>query len=162
MSIADITEDRLGGPREPERTPPHDLLAEQSALGGMLLSKDAVADVIETLRGDDFYIPATQITVVAVAIGYFRLCGTRTIVCKDCGSVGIGTRIRTAITDAAVRARIRVLLGTGGSGGRCDGTLVVTLDLTLDKCCHFSMEGGDCGGNGSGVDRARISRRRVG
>ena len=40
-----------------ERTPPHDLLAEQSALGGMLLSKDAVADVIETARAVDFYIP---------------------------------------------------------------------------------------------------------
>ena len=38
MSIADISEDRLGGPREHERTPPHDILAEQSALGGMLLS----------------------------------------------------------------------------------------------------------------------------
>ncbi|MFZ2964776.1 MAG: replicative DNA helicase, partial [Rhodoglobus sp.] len=31
-----------------DRVPPHDLLAEQSAIGGMLLSKDAVADVIET------------------------------------------------------------------------------------------------------------------
>ena len=38
MSIADISEERMGGPREFERTPPHDLLAEQSALGGMLLS----------------------------------------------------------------------------------------------------------------------------
>jgi replicative DNA helicase len=50
MSIADISEDRFGGPLEsrgPERTPPHDLLAEQSTLGGMLLSSDAVADVIE-------------------------------------------------------------------------------------------------------------------
>ncbi|MFV0375467.1 DnaB-like helicase N-terminal domain-containing protein, partial [Microbacterium sp.] len=57
MSIADISEERLGGPRTPERTPPHDMLAEQSALGGMLLSGDAVADVIETLRGTDFYVP---------------------------------------------------------------------------------------------------------
>lgn len=40
-----------------DRTPPHDLLAEQSAIGGMLLSKDAVADVIETVRAIDFYIP---------------------------------------------------------------------------------------------------------
>ncbi len=30
--------------RQGERTPPHDLLAEQSTLGGMLLSKDAVAE----------------------------------------------------------------------------------------------------------------------
>ena len=46
MSIADIAEERLGKAPRPERTPPHDILAEQSALGGMLLSKDAVADVI--------------------------------------------------------------------------------------------------------------------
>ena len=32
-------------PIEFERTPPQDLVAEQSVLGGMLLSKDAIADV---------------------------------------------------------------------------------------------------------------------
>lgn len=66
MSIADISEERLGRPREPERTPPHDLLAEQSALGGMLLSKDAVADVIETLRGVDFYVPKHELIFEAI------------------------------------------------------------------------------------------------
>ena len=30
------------------RQPPQDLAAEQSVLGGMLLSKDAIADVLET------------------------------------------------------------------------------------------------------------------
>ena len=29
MSIADISDERLGGGRGPERTPPHDFLAEQ-------------------------------------------------------------------------------------------------------------------------------------
>lgn len=66
MSIADISEDRLGGERRPERTPPHDFLAEQSALGGMLLSKDAVADVIETLKGADFYIPKHELIFEAI------------------------------------------------------------------------------------------------
>lgn len=70
MSIADISEDRMGGPREFERTPPHDLLAEQSALGGMLLSKDAVADVIETLRGVDFYIPKHELIFEAILTLY--------------------------------------------------------------------------------------------
>ena len=41
--------DRPEPQRGAERTPPHDLLAEQSAIGGMLLSKDAVADVIESV-----------------------------------------------------------------------------------------------------------------
>jgi replicative DNA helicase len=49
-----------------ERTPPHDMLAEQSALGGMLLSKDAVADVVEAVRGIDFYIPKHEIIFDAV------------------------------------------------------------------------------------------------
>jgi len=49
-----------------ERTPPHDLLAEQSALGGMLLSKDAVADVVEAVRGADFYLPKHEVIFEAV------------------------------------------------------------------------------------------------
>ena len=70
MSIADISEERMGAPREFERTPPHDLLAEQSALGGMLLSKDAVADVIETLRGTDFYVPKHELIFEAILTLY--------------------------------------------------------------------------------------------
>ncbi|GAA2844096.1 replicative DNA helicase [Streptosporangium fragile] len=44
-----------------ERTPPNNIEAEQSVLGGMLLSKDAIADVVEIIRADDFYRPAHQI-----------------------------------------------------------------------------------------------------
>src|SRR3954471_689818 len=40
-----------------DRTPPQDVAAEQCALGGMLLSKDAIADVVEILRANDFYRP---------------------------------------------------------------------------------------------------------
>jgi replicative DNA helicase len=43
-----------------ERTPPQDIAAEQCVLGGMMLSKDAIADVVEVLRGHDFYKPAHQ------------------------------------------------------------------------------------------------------
>ena len=42
------------------RQPPHDMAAEQSVLGGMLLSKDAIADVVEVLRPGDFYRPAHE------------------------------------------------------------------------------------------------------
>ena len=66
MSIADLSDDRLGGPRGAERVPPHDMLAEQSTLGGMLLSGDAVADVIEALRGTDFYVPKHELIFEAV------------------------------------------------------------------------------------------------
>ncbi|MGY1690105.1 replicative DNA helicase [Geodermatophilus sp. SYSU D01105] len=44
-----------------DRQPPQDVAAEQSVLGGMLLSKDAIADVVEVLAGNDFYRPAHQV-----------------------------------------------------------------------------------------------------
>jgi replicative DNA helicase len=43
-----------------DRQPPQDIAAEQAVLGGMLLSKDAIADVVEVLRTTDFYRPAHQ------------------------------------------------------------------------------------------------------
>lgn len=43
--------------RDHGRVPPHDLMAEQSTLGGMMLSKDAIADVVQTVRSADFYVP---------------------------------------------------------------------------------------------------------
>ena len=40
-----------------DRTPPQDMAAEQSVIGSMLISKDAIAEVSEVLRGTDFYRP---------------------------------------------------------------------------------------------------------
>ncbi|GAA4816584.1 hypothetical protein GCM10025786_23180 [Nocardioides caeni] len=42
------------------RTPPQDMAAEQSVLGAMLISKDAIADVVESVRGVDYYRPAHE------------------------------------------------------------------------------------------------------
>ena len=53
-------------PEEFGRQPPQDLAAEQSVLGGMMLSKDAIADVVEKLRTADFYRPAHQAVYEAV------------------------------------------------------------------------------------------------
>jgi replicative DNA helicase len=56
VSVAEIA------PRgEFERTPPHDVAAEQCVLGGMLLSKDAISDVLEVIRPHDHYRPAHQV-----------------------------------------------------------------------------------------------------
>jgi len=60
------------GEARPDRVPPHDLLAEQSAIGGMLLSKDATADVLETVRGADFYIPKHELVFDAILSLYSR------------------------------------------------------------------------------------------
>jgi replicative DNA helicase len=65
-----------GGERSPElgfdRTPPQDLAAEQCVLGAMLLSKDAIADVSETIRDTDFYRPAHEIVFDAITDLYAR------------------------------------------------------------------------------------------
>ncbi|MDQ3784113.1 MAG: replicative DNA helicase, partial [Actinomycetota bacterium] len=51
------------------RIPPHNLDAEQSVLGAMLESKEAIANVIEILKADDFYKPAhTEIYEATMAI----------------------------------------------------------------------------------------------
>ncbi|WP_422743477.1 replicative DNA helicase [Mycobacterium sp. WMMD1722] len=54
------------------RQPPHDAAAEQAVLGGMLLSKDAIADVLERLRPGDFYRPAHQNVYDAILDLYGR------------------------------------------------------------------------------------------
>ncbi|WP_137146427.1 replicative DNA helicase [Mycolicibacterium sp. CR10] len=54
------------------RQPPQDPAAEQAVLGGMLLSKDAIADVLEKLRPGDFYKPANQLVYDAVLDLYGR------------------------------------------------------------------------------------------
>ena len=56
----------------PDRTPPQDVAAEQSVLGAMLLSKDAIADVVETIRETDFYRPAHASVFAAILDLYGR------------------------------------------------------------------------------------------
>ncbi|MBK9726300.1 MAG: replicative DNA helicase [Actinomycetales bacterium] len=55
-----------------DRLPPQDIHAEQSVLGGMLLSKDAIADCLEVTRSQDFYRPAHELIYDAVLELYGR------------------------------------------------------------------------------------------
>ena len=48
------------------RVIPHNIEAEQSTLGGMLLSQEAIADVLETVTGSDFYAPKHEIIFNAI------------------------------------------------------------------------------------------------
>ena len=54
------------------RMPPQDIDAEQSVLGSMLLSKDAIADVLEVAKGHDFYRPAHETIFDAITDLYSR------------------------------------------------------------------------------------------
>ena len=53
-------------PSADPRVAPHNLDAEQSTLGGMLLSQEAVAEVFETVSGVDFYAPKHELIFNAV------------------------------------------------------------------------------------------------
>jgi replicative DNA helicase len=87
-----------GAPRERDvqfdRTPPQDIAAEQSVLGGMMLSKDAIADVVEILRSGDFYRPAHATIFDAVIDLYGR------------GEPADPVMITAALTDAGSISRV--------------------------------------------------------
>jgi replicative DNA helicase len=78
VSIAKLNVERYDGPTHSsygpadDRLPPQDVHAEQSVIGGMLLSKDAIADCVEGLKGSDFYRPAHELIYDAILDLYSR------------------------------------------------------------------------------------------
>ena len=72
-SVAEVMPPYSGeAPRPSDRTPPQDMEAEQCVPGAMLMSKDAIADVVEVLRGADFYRPAHEQVYNAIIDLYGR------------------------------------------------------------------------------------------
>ena len=68
MSIDEL-ETQYGAPSASgpdDLLPPQDVNAERSVIGSMLMSKDAIADVAEQVRGEDFYRPAHETIFDAV------------------------------------------------------------------------------------------------
>jgi len=78
VSLAELNVQAYGGPTPSsygsadDRLPPQDVHAEQSVIGGMLLSKDAIADCVEGLKGVDFYRPAHELIYDAILDLYSR------------------------------------------------------------------------------------------
>jgi replicative DNA helicase len=77
LSVTDVRRGDAPAPRSSsasdfERQAPQDMGAEQCVLGGMLLSKDAIADVVEVIRPGDFYRPAHQTIYEAILDLYGR------------------------------------------------------------------------------------------
>jgi replicative DNA helicase len=56
QSLEEVRRRRSDSPLS--RVPPHNIDAEESLLGAMLLSRDAIAAALETCSADDFYKPA--------------------------------------------------------------------------------------------------------
>jgi len=77
-----------------DRSPPQDVAAEQCVIGGMLLSKDAIADVVEILKVGDFYRPAHGTIFDAILDLYGR------------GEPADSITIAAALSDAGELARV--------------------------------------------------------
>ena len=96
-----------------ETPPPHDIDAEQSVLGAMLISRDAISDVVEVVKADDFYRPAHQMIydVVVDLFGQGKPADTVTVY-SVLQNKGEGVRVGgplylhelTAVTPTAVNA----------------------------------------------------------
>jgi replicative DNA helicase len=65
------------------RVPPNDQAAEMSTLGGMLLSKDAIVEVLELVRAEDFYYPKHEIIFNAINAVFSRSEPTDVIMITD-------------------------------------------------------------------------------
>jgi replicative DNA helicase len=74
MAIRRLPDQGPAGDEPPpyERVPPHNIEAEESVLGSMLLSKDAIAEVLELLHSEDFYRPAHRTVFDAILEMYAR------------------------------------------------------------------------------------------
>nr|WP_078878723.1 replicative DNA helicase [Streptomyces sp. NRRL B-24720] len=60
QDAAPVEPDRL------DRMPPQDMDAEASVLGGMMLHRDAITEVVEIVEGADFYKPAHELVFSAI------------------------------------------------------------------------------------------------
>ena len=67
QAVDDARPIRLRRPDGGPKVPPHNLVAEESLLGAMLLSTDAISVGTELLTGDDFYKPAHGQIFAAIA-----------------------------------------------------------------------------------------------
>src|SRR5271166_901611 len=62
----------IGGSSGTSRVPPHNFEAEESVLGAMLLSRDAIAVVVEQVGAEDFYKPSHAHIYAAITSLYAR------------------------------------------------------------------------------------------
>jgi replicative DNA helicase len=154
-----------------ERTPPQDVGAEQCVLGGMLLSKDAIADVVEILDSGDFYRPIHATVFNCVAALYtdgepadaVTVAG-RLAVTGELGRVGgaayLHTLISTVPTAANAGFYARIVADHAARRRVIDaGTRIVQLgyatdgddgDQVVDRAPHITYELSDRRGDGEG------------
>ncbi len=153
QSIADIRERAQPGRARADRVPPHDLQAEESLLGAMLLSRDAIAAAVECCKAADFYRPSHGHIFDAVCSLYAQGEPADPVTVADElkradlleGSGGVGNLVALqantpAIANAARYARIveehallRRLIGVAGEIAEMGYSLPEDVVSTLDR-----------------------------
>ncbi len=153
----------------PRRMPPNDQVAEQSTLGGMMLSKKGLFDAFEKVRGEDFYVPkhgvifdaimslashgepcdVVAVTDELIKTGELQRAGgadylhTLTSIVPSAGSAGYYAKI---VADRAVMRRVaeageRIAeLGYGNKGEPAD--VVEVARAEVDSLIHPDAHGG--------------------
>jgi replicative DNA helicase len=101
-----------------EELPPHDMAAEQVVLGGMMMSKDALADVREILGPDDFYRPAHGLVFETILALDDEGCPAEIIAVADrlrdtgqLGRVGGGPYLHTLVSSVPTAANAAYYAG---------------------------------------------------
>jgi replicative DNA helicase len=153
VMVQPLEEARRRSRPQADRVPPHDLAAEESLLGAMLLSRDAIASAVERCSADDFYRPAHGHIFDAICSLYAQGEPADPITVADelrradlldmAGGVGalIGLQANTpAITNAGRYARIveehallRRLIGVAGEIAELGYGLPEDVTATLDR-----------------------------
>ena len=101
------------------KIPPHSLEAEQSALGAMILDKDAVTEVVELITDEDFYKEAHKAIFTGIIELYNRNEPVDIVtLSEELGKQGIIDNI----------GRFRVFSGFDHHGGRHDQCQVLCQD----------------------------------
>jgi len=114
----------------PLRVMPHNIEAEQSVIGSMLIDKAAIAQAAEALKGDDFYkdghkvlfssivdlfmkdIPVDMVTLIEVlrSSGKLEAAGGITYITEICNSVPSTANLQSYIKIVADKSMLRKLI----------------------------------------------------
>ena len=130
-------ESRDSGPRDEEvarlRVPPNSNEAEQSVLGAMMMSKDAISDVVEVLRGVDFYRPNHETIFDAIINLYGRGEPADPItVAGELGKSGQLSKVGGAVYLHDPTAGMHLLAGRGREVEIAPGDSRAILTATID------------------------------
>ncbi|GIU99329.1 MAG: replicative DNA helicase [Actinomycetota bacterium] len=114
----------------PDRVPPHNLEAEESVLGSMMLSAEAIADVVEILHPEDFYRSANGKIYETLRSIYARgepvdaITAVEELRRRGSSRRSAGTSTSTSWSSRCRRPRPRRATRGSSPSTRCSGALI--------------------------------------